>query len=50
MAAHIGRYEFTRADMGLRERAVKGLKSRAVSALFTEHFVTIFNKTCNNQI
>ena len=33
--------------MGLRERAVIGLASRAVSARVTKHFFTIFSKTCN---
>ena len=33
--------------MGSRECVVMGLKSRAVSALVTKHFVTIFSKTCN---
>ena len=36
-----------RADMGLLERVVMGLESRAVSALVIKHFVTIFSKTCN---
>ena len=36
----------TRAHMGSRECVVMGLKSRAVSALVTKHFVTIFSKTC----
>ena len=50
--ANKGRYGCTRADigsrevdMGSRERAVMGLESRAVSALVTKHFVTIFCKT-----
>ena len=36
-----------RVNMGSRECVVMGLKSRAVSALVTMHFVTIFSKTCN---
>ena len=34
--------------MGSCERVVMGLESRAVSARVTEHFVTIFSTTCNN--
>ena len=37
-----------RAIMGSGEWAVMGLKSQAVSAHVTKHFVTIFNKVCNN--
>ena len=37
-----------RADMGAHERAIMGLESPAVSARVTQHFVTIFSKTCNN--
>ena len=46
-----GRYECVRgprrANVGSRECVVMGLKSRAVSALVTKHFVTVFSKTCN---
>ena len=31
-----------RANMGSKEQAVFGLESRAISALVTKHFVTIF--------
>ena len=34
--------------MGSREQTVIGLESRAVSARVTQHFVTIFSQTCNN--
>ena len=34
--------------MGSGERAVMGLESRAVSAQVTNHFATIFSKTCYN--
>ena len=36
-----------RVDIGLGEQAVMGLKSHAVSARVTKHFLTIFSKTCN---
>ena len=36
-----------KVDMGSREWAVMGLKSRAVSARLTKHFVINFSKTCN---
>ena len=34
--------------MGSHERAVMGLKSQAISAQVSAHFVTVFSKTCNN--
>ena len=37
----------TRDNMGSHEWLVVGLKSRAASARVTNHFVTIFSKTCN---
>ena len=43
-----GLWIYLRANMGSRERAVMGLESQAISARVTEHFVTIFSKTCNN--
>ena len=36
--------------MGSHVRAVMGLESQAVSARLTKHFVTIFSKTCNNEV
>ena len=37
------------ADIGLRERAVMRLESRAVSAQVMKHYVTIFSKACNER-